>query len=397
MYCRKCGKELPADSNFCPNCGASQKEATSGLKNQIVTFYYNHKKVSRMYLAWLVLHVFLLLLANPQEQDPPRFSRWEGPTTVQDIKEEFFPFGYYGVDSYDVSEFFFYTIVFPIILYSLYKLLSYGFAGLRKLFTFIFIRRKGEPKSNQDTTYGTTNEKMEDTSTPSIVVAKSSLQPGSPDSELSEEEVTLKETMPLTSENSETGTIVEDSNQIEMMPLLRRFFGSIIDKVFLLVFFFLTCESNPFLQSGDIGGYIGIIDKSPLDYRMYEQLGITNLGFEALDKRVTYSFILLNVLFYVLFETFKKASLGKFLLGGMLIDNISDAIDFSKALSRGLLGGFMMVAFYFLFHLAMGLNLVVVFCLFFLCMDLPVLFVKRSLLDICTRTYYVKRKTNTKF
>jgi len=390
MYCRKCGKELPADSNFCPNCGARQKEATSGLKNQIVTFYYNHKTVSRIYLAWLVLHVFLLLLANPQKSSFDHF------TTIQDIKGEFFP-GRYGVHSYDISELFFYAIVLPLMLYGLYKLLSYGFAGLRKLFTFIFIRRKGEPKSNQDTTYGTTNEKMEDTSTPSIVVAKSSLQPGSPDSELSEEEVTLKETMPLTSENSETGTIVEDSNQIEMMPLLRRFFGSIIDKVFLLVFFFLTCESNPFLQSGDIGGYIGIIDKSPLDYRMYEQLGITNLGFEALDKRVTYSFILLNILFYVLFETFKKASLGKFLLGGMLIDNISDAIDFSKAFSRGLLGGFMMVAFYFLFHLAMGLNLVVVFCLFFLCMDLPVLFVKRSLLDICTRTYYVKRKTNTKF
>ena len=395
MYCRYCGKEIPADSNFCPNCGARQKEATSGLKNQIVTFYYNHKTVSRIYLAWLVLHVFLLLLANPREHTYRTYRVIRRSAT--DVKAAFYPFNNYGVDSYDVSEFFFYTIVFPIILYSLYKLLSYGFAGLRKLFTFIFIRRKGEPKSNQDTTYGTTNEKMEDTSTPSIVVAKSSLQPGSPDSELSEEEVTLKETMPLTSENSETGTIVEDSNQIEMMPLLRRFFGSIIDKVFLLVFFFLTCESNPFLQSGDIGGYIGIIDKSPLDYRMYEQLGITNLRFEALDKRVTYSFILLNILFYLLFETFKKASPGKYLLGGMLIDNISDAIDFSKAFSRGLLGGFMMVAFYFLFHLAMGLNLVVVFCLFFLCMDLPVLFVKRSLLDICTRTYYVKRKTNTKF
>jgi len=359
-----------------------------------VTFYYNHKMVSRIYLAWLVLHVFLLLLANPREHTYRTYRVIRRSAT--DVKAAFYPFNNYGVDSYDVSEFFFYTIVFPIILYSLYKLLSYGFAGLRKLFTFIFIRRKGEPKSNQDTTYGTTNEKMEDTSTPSIVVAKSSLQPGSPDSELSEE-VTLKEAMPLTSENSETGTIVEDSNQIEMMPLLRRFFGSIIDKVFLLVFFFLTCESNPFLQSGDIGGYIGIIDKSPLNYRIYEQLSITNLGFEALDKRVTYSFILLNILFYLLFETFKKASPGKYLLGGMLIDNISDAIDFSKALSRGLLGGFMMVAFYFLFHLAMGLNLVVVFCLFFLCMDLPVLFVKRSLLDICTRTYYVKRKTNTKF
>lgn len=117
MYCRYCGKELPNDSNFCPNCGKKQKEATFGFKKRIVTFYYNHQIVSRLYSAWLILHAFFLLLANPQE---------ELATTIQDIKEEFFPFGYYGVDSYDVSEFFFYTIVFPIILYAFYKLLSHG-------------------------------------------------------------------------------------------------------------------------------------------------------------------------------------------------------------------------------------------------------------------------------
>ena len=138
MYCRYCGKEIPADSNFCPNCGARQKEATSGLKNQIVTFYYNHKTVSRIYLAWLVLHVFLLLLANPREHTYRTYRVIRRSAT--DVKAAFYPFNNYGVDSYDVSEFFFYTIVFPIILYSLYKLLSYGFAGLRKLFTFIFIK-----------------------------------------------------------------------------------------------------------------------------------------------------------------------------------------------------------------------------------------------------------------
>jgi uncharacterized RDD family membrane protein YckC len=175
------------------------------------------------------------------------------------------------------------------------------------------------------------------------------------------------------------------------MPLSRRFLGSMIDKIVLLVLFFLTSIINPLLKSGDLGGYIAILNKSPYDYRIYEQLGITTYGFEALDSRVTFSFILFNILYYVLFESIKKASLGKNFLGGVLIDKSSDVIDFGKALSRGLWGGFMMISFYFLFHLAMGLNLYIVFCLFFLIMDLPVFFTKRSLLDICTRTFYVKR------
>ena len=384
MYCRYCGKELPNDSNFCPNCGKKQKEAAFGFKNRIVSFYYSHKIVSRLYFAWLILHVFLLLLANPQEHNRP----WKRATTVQDIKEEFYPFGHYGVDSYDISEFFFYTIVFPTILYALYKLLSHGIAGLRKLFTLNLSRIKRSPKSNHDITCGTTKEK-EDVYTPTPVAYESSLQLGNPVAELSEE-ITLKEAMQLTSENSGAETAVEDSNQIETMPLNRRLFGSMIDKVFLLVIFFLTSGINPFLQLGDLGGYIAILNESPNTYRLYEHYGVVS-GFDALDKRVTYSFILLNILFYVLFETFKKASPGKYLLGGMLIDSFSDPIDFSKALSRSLWGGFMMVAFYFLFHLIMGINLLVVFCLFFLCMDLPVLFVKRSLLDICTGTIYAKR------
>lgn len=387
MYCRYCGKELPNDSNFCPNCGKGQKEVASGFKNRIVTFYYNHKIVSRLYLAWLILHVFLLLLANPREDTYRTYGVIRRSAT--DVKAAFFPFNNYGVDSYDVSEFFFYTIVLPIILYALYKFLSHGIVGLRKFFTFIFSRRKEILKSNQDNTYGTTIEKKEDAYIASPIAEGNILQSGNLVAELSEE-VTLKEAMPLTSENSGAETIVEDSTQIVAMPLHKRFFGSMIDKVFLLVFFFLTSSSNPFLQTGDLGGYLAILKKSPYSYTIYEHYNIIN-GLEALDKRVTFSFILLNILFYLLFETFKKASLGKYFMGGMLIDSSSDPIDFTKAFSRGLLVGFMMIVFYFFFHFGMGMNLYIVFCLFFLSMDLPVLFVKRSLLDICTRTYYVKR------
>ena len=376
MYCRKCGKEVPTGSNFCPNCGASQKEATFGLKNWVIEFYHNHKITSIIYFLWLVLHIFLFLSANTRESTYRTYRVVR--ISAEDVKAAFFPFNEYGVDSYDASELFFYTIIFPFIIFGLYKLLSYIYLRIRRMVSLIFNRKK----CNSQLCH-VTNERGGGN-------AKDNINEVSPIGGVIEGD-NLKEDILIVSDNTEEETTTEYNRETEIMPLSRRFLGSMIDKIVLLVLFFLTSIINPLLKSGDLGGYIAILNKSPYDYRIYEQLGITTYGFEALDSRVTFSFILFNILYYVLFESIKKASLGKNFLGGVLIDKSSDVIDFGKALSRGLWGGFMMISFYFLFHLAMGLNLYIVFCLFFLIMDLPVFFTKRSLLDICTRTFYVKR------
>lgn len=363
MYCRKCGKELPSGSNFCPNCGARQKEITTGFYNWIRSFYNNHKIVSCIYIAWLIFHIFLFLLANPRN-GKYSFKRISSET----IRDKFFPYNDYGVDSYDVSELFFYTIFLPFISYVLYKLLVRSIAYLRKLSSIIFGGIRNDSGANHDI----------------------KIESDANSKKLTEELYNSNNDIPLVSDNSKEEVVTEGTPELEAMPLVKRLLGSMIDKVVLLLFFFLTSEYNPFLKSGDLGGYIAILNESPFSYRLYEHYGVIN-GFEALDKRVTYSFILLNILFYVLFETYKKASLGKYLMGGVLIDSSSDKIEFGKALSRGLWGGFMMIFFYYFFHFMMGLNLCIVFCLFFLCIDLSVLFAKRSLLDICTGTIYAKR------
>jgi hypothetical protein len=79
------------------------------------------------------------------------------------------------------------------------------------------------------------------------------------------------------------------------------------------------------------------------------------------------------------------------MLGGVILDSADDKISFGKALTRGLCGGALMAGTYFLLHLQGGLTNTVVVVVFFLLLDLPVLFTKKSLLDLCTGTTYAKR------
>ncbi len=54
MYCRKCGKELMDDSEFCPKCGTQVENGETELKNETISAISTQKTVS----------VVLLLLAN---------------------------------------------------------------------------------------------------------------------------------------------------------------------------------------------------------------------------------------------------------------------------------------------------------------------------------------------
>ena len=110
-----------------------------------------------------------------------------------------------------------------------------------------------------------------------------------------------------------------------------------------------------------------------------------------LDKSITFAFIILNMVFYILFESILSASPGKRMFKGIILDSADDKIGFSKAFARGLFGGALMAGTYILLHLVGGQTNIVVVIVFFLLLDLPVLFTKKSLLDLCTGTTYAKR------
>ena len=110
-----------------------------------------------------------------------------------------------------------------------------------------------------------------------------------------------------------------------------------------------------------------------------------------LDKTMTFYFIILNLLYYTLFESLLSASLGKRITGGVLLDRAEDKIGFGNVLQRALFGGILMFSLVYLIHFGMLLSNQAVIIVFFLLMDLPVFFTKRSLLDIVTGTQYAKR------
>lgn len=204
-------------------------------------------------------------------------------------------------------------------------------------------------------------------------------------------------------------------NQSEAMPLFRRFVGSMIDKMFILVAFVLIFIAiDPYGSAGKLGTYRGMMNASPVNYeyidraamnrydtyknsiRQYHQdevpIDRPHIGsMLELDLSITFSFIFLNLLYYILFEAIISASLGKRMLGGLLLDSSNAQIGLGKVLLRALCGGALMSIIVFLFRFVMLLNCYIVIVVFFLILDIPVLFLNRSLIDIVTGTNYAKR------
>lgn len=123
MYCIECGAQIPDNSKFCSHCGHKQTEGAPSLKekvaekiieNEIVRQvveeqkrsldYQFLKKAMGWYLAWVLLHLGLLLIAA----DEVISSHW--------INDRFYPFSKYSeAENYDIREFLVYTI-FPLAI-----------------------------------------------------------------------------------------------------------------------------------------------------------------------------------------------------------------------------------------------------------------------------------------
>lgn len=124
MYCIECGAQIPENSKFCSHCGQKQTEGEPSAKEKIAEkiieteivrqVVEEHKKsldyeflrkAMGWYLAWVVIHLGILLIASDGIFDGDNMgSRY------------FWPVGKWAdLEEYDITEFLVYTI-FPLAI-----------------------------------------------------------------------------------------------------------------------------------------------------------------------------------------------------------------------------------------------------------------------------------------
>ena len=429
MYCRYCGKELTNDSNFCPNCGKRQKDVNSSSITKLEGFLKEHKKLSYVYFVWFLLHLLLFLSSTKDNSDG--FYPWNKSINYLMEDGPYYQFSLLDeCNVYDFSEFFFYTILFPIIIYGIIRLYSILLPSLKKLKNHYrcWQEKKLKKREVSQGNIAALNTPQKEESIIEPVLDKPAIEEVVSSEHQYFDNTNVKNFLSNTEieaqlqkkHTQEKLVPTETEVEVKKMPLFKRFLGSILDKVFILqAFVFGYIIISPYGSSGNLGTYIGIRDIPPANYEWVDIAAINNYGTYnegvsewyqrnaqlangrphigstmELDMKITFTFIILNLVYYILFELLLSASLGKRIMEGVLLNNDNDIIDYKKVFVRGICGGIMMVGVYCVFHLLMGFTNHVVFYLFFFLMDIPVFFTKRSLLDLCTGTKYVK-KTNT--
>lgn len=119
MYCIECGANIPENSKFCSLCGKKQTEAVSSINQQIAERiieneivkqiierkkqsinYQFIKKTIGWYLAWIVIHLCILLI----------FSR--SIMAEYYVSDRFWPFSkQVEIGDYDYREFLVYSLL----------------------------------------------------------------------------------------------------------------------------------------------------------------------------------------------------------------------------------------------------------------------------------------------
>ena len=203
----------------------------------------------------------------------------------------------------------------------------------------------------------------------------------------------------------------------DLIVLCHYYFYYFLIMTFVFILFFsIPIAIDYYGAPSRLGIYVGLFNASPRNYEYIDKSAMNSYGTYKegishyyqeqerlandpphigstmeLDKSMTFYLILLNVLYFMLFESLLSASLGKRITGGVILDRAEDKIVFGNVLQRALCRGILMFSLVYLLHFGMMLSYHAVLITFFLLMDLPVFFTRRSLLDIITGTTYAKR------
>ena len=172
------------------------------------------------------------------------------------------------------------------------------------------------------------------------------------------------------------------------MGLLKRLLGSLIDKLLVVLFFIIVYFSirGSYVASGELGYFTNLL--------VSERFGNVYQSLDKLCLQILLTFIICNMLYYFIAEAIFKSSIGKYVCGGVLVDGIDDSISVSKAFTRSLALGLLMVGAVITKLMFCFLSYMNIIFLFFIILDISVLYCKRSLVDIITRTYCINRKNN---
>ena len=389
-----------------------------------------------VYAIWAIIHIGLYIKAVNQ---------WDylkyGFYPFDDTLESVFSNGYCSVSFvdnvfvYDSSEFFAYTLWFPVIVWVLILI-------LRRLFNKTSTPQYHSAKSTE--TLNESNESCEQTVSEvacSVYENKSKNDDVDSNAKEAPEDNTLVETnknkieVPISDSDSikepiieesaknseqtgETEPIVEEKPQAVkyvLFPLVRRFFGSLIDKILILIIAvlgYIACK--PYAGSGDIGYFMGLMNNKPSNYEYVDKYNIETYGtiYEGVDVeyqmkareesevpyigytrdfeiRMCSIFIIVNLIYYLLFELLLQASFGKKFLGGNLVDEGRDKLSYWRIPLRSLLFAAYSAFIIYEFRFCSDLDYYTVTFIFFLFLELPLFFTKRSLLDLCSRTMYI--------
>lgn len=180
------------------------------------------------------------------------------------------------------------------------------------------------------------------------------------------------------------------------MNIFKRLIGSFIDKIILVFLFgFLFFMFLPY-SAGDLGVFIGaILNESTASYPWIEAAANHAYSLDRIDHFIVYSFTIMNMFYYFICEQTLKASLGKYIMGGRCVDVFDNKVGMILSFYRAIvLGIFIFIAIQFRAFVTI-ISYTTTIIIYFLIIDIPVLFHKRSLIDIVTGTYYKDAKSIT--
>lgn len=149
MFCKYCGKEIEANSKFCSFCG---KQVNGNTILHTLKIPHINKWVMYIYGLWFAVNFALLLIGGAAGYSktvlfPSAYYEWTDDIRtweddpLSNHTHTSYKYWQFDIDFYDITDFLFYAILVPFIIFLLYKI----FKSLYQLFTPKRRKEKEQP------------------------------------------------------------------------------------------------------------------------------------------------------------------------------------------------------------------------------------------------------------